>query len=42
MPWTDRRVMDKRMIVIAACLAGEGTMGTRCTEAGISRKTGHK
>jgi transposase InsO family protein len=42
MPWTERSLMNERMIFVAACLAGEGTMSARCAHAGISRKTGHK
>src|SRR5579875_3256760 len=42
MPWTERTLMDERLIFIASCLRGDAPVGVLCARHGISRKTGHK
>jgi putative transposase len=42
MPWQETCVMDQRIGLIVACLAGEESMAALCRHFGISRKTGHK
>src|SRR5262245_56054250 len=41
MPWKECHVMDERLRCVARLLEGE-KMAPRCTEFGISRKTGYK
>ena len=42
MPWTEKSVMDRRLIFIAACLRADQPMSVICRCHGISRKTGYK
>lgn len=42
MPWTERSIMDDRLVFIAACLRGDEPMARLCLRHGVSRKTGYK
>jgi hypothetical protein len=42
MPWTEKNVMYRRLIFIAACLREDEPMSVICRCHGISRKTGYK
>jgi putative transposase len=42
MPWTEKSLMDRRLIFIAACLLDAEPMSHICLRHGVSRKTGYK
>ena len=42
MPWSEKSVMDSRLVFIVACLRQDEPMSQLCLRHGISRKTGYK